>query len=555
METKLLFHTVNAFAGSGKTYQALRWALTEAAIDRRKTVIVFKSKELIRQAYDDAIAHADQIDLQVPITVIHSNAKFRVHQPASVSRQIHAHLATASPHEGEILMITEAAFLNQQHWPKRYQWTIICDEIPDITPAMQVNLPENHHLLTQHLQLKQGGDKYSEIGFVGNGKAALTEIAENPSRDDVNKVLAPLAKRLVHPQYRCFVLTTQYEALIKQEGDAKRRQLEAFALLKPSIFGTGEFRNAAGDLSVGDIQDRFKDVIIMGAGFDISLMANIWPGLDVQFEPHTELGQKLRYTQHSCGQRLLIRYVFEQDWSKYFAGSVSEFDGGEVENFEILQQVCQQEFGDQPFAYLCNTDRETELKTTFSSNAQQLPNAPWGLNDYQAIHNVGILSALNPTPAHLGFLNFLCRNADDVRDALFHSHVYQAVMRCGLRDLRSNVPVKVLVPDAKSAQALASYFPGCRVEPLNIEISRTAPKKGGRPKLEDPKPTKQVLQETRKRQRALSKEIKRIESGGAVDLPLMEKFQQECRSNNTRWMRLQHLVAQIESKQSPTAAG
>ncbi|WP_282053042.1 DEAD/DEAH box helicase family protein [Phaeobacter inhibens] len=553
MGTKLLFRTVNAFAGSGKTYQALRWALTEAAIDRRKTVIVFKSKELIAQAYEDARAHAEQMNLQVPIKVIHSKAKFRVHQPNSVSRQIHAHLSNASPKQGEVLMITEAAFLNLQHWPKRYQWTIICDEIPDITPAMQVNLPENHHLLTQHLQLLQGGDKYSEIGFNGAGKAALTDIAENPSRDDVNKVLAPLAKRLVHPQYRCFVLTKQYETLINQEGDAKRRQLEVFALLKPSIFGTGSFRDAAGDPSVGDIQDSFKDVIIMGAGFDISLMANIWPGLDVRFEPHAELGQKLRYTQHSCGHRLLIRYVFEQDWSKYFAGSVSEFDGNEVENFEFLQQTCQQQFGDEPFAYLCNTDREADLQAAFSSNAQQLPNAPWGLNDYQAIHNVGILSALNPTPAHLVFLNFLCRDADDVRDALFHSHVYQAVMRCSLRDLKSNAPVKVVVPDEKSAQALASYFPGCRVEQLQIKISRAAPKKGGRPKLDDPKPKKQVLQETRKRQRALSNEIKRMESGGAVDLALMEKFKRECRSNNTRWMRLQQLVAQMESKRGLAA--
>lgn len=554
MGTNTLFHSVNAFAGSGKTYQALRWALTEAAINQRKTVIVFKSKELIRQAHDDARAHADRMDLKVPITVIYSTAKFRTHQPISVNRQIHAHLSNALPYSGELLMITEAAFLNLQHWPKRYQWTIICDEIPDITPAMQVNLPENHHLLTEHLQLLQGAGKYSEIGFDGAGRAALTDIAENPNRDDVNKVLAPLAKRLVHPQYRCFVLTSQYEALINQEGDAKRRQLEVFALLKPSIFGSGSSRRASGDPSVGEIQDSFRHVIIMGAGFDISLMANIWPGLDVQFEAQSELGQKLRYTRHTCGHRLLIRYVFEKDWSKYFAGCVSECDGIELENCEILQQACQREFGDRPFAYLCNTDREADLSKAFSSNGVQLPNAPWGLNDYQHIHNVGILSALNPTPAHLGFLNFLCRDADDVRDALFHSHVYQAVMRCSLRDLKCSAPVKVLVPDEKSAHALGSYFPGCRVEALGVKISRTMPKKGGRPKLEEPKPTKQVLQETRKRQRALSKEIKRIEAGGAVDPQLMQKFQRECRADNSRWVHLQQLVAQMESQQGSSAA-
>ena len=238
--------------------------------------------------------------------------------------------------------------------------------------------------------------------------------------------------------------------------------------------------------------------------------------------------------------------MFDQDWSKYFAGSISEWDGRDIVNFDILQQMCQQQFGDEPFVYLCNNDRAADLQKAFASNAQQLPNAPWGLNDYQGIHNVGILSALNPTPAHLGFLNFLCRDADDVRDALFHSHVYQAVMRCSLRDLKSTEPVKVLVPDAKSAQALASYFPGCHVEKLELEIKRTAAKKAGRPKLEEPKPTKQVMRETRKRKRALDKEIRRIEAGGVVDLALMAKFKQECRSSNGSWIKLQQLVAQTE---------
>ena len=44
-------YTVNAFAGSGKTYRALRWSLTEAMIHQRKTVMVFKSTKLIDQAH------------------------------------------------------------------------------------------------------------------------------------------------------------------------------------------------------------------------------------------------------------------------------------------------------------------------------------------------------------------------------------------------------------------------------------------------------------------------------------------------------------------------
>ena len=49
------FNTVNALAGAGKTYDAIRWALMEAATAQRKTFMVFKSVKLINQAYTDAV--------------------------------------------------------------------------------------------------------------------------------------------------------------------------------------------------------------------------------------------------------------------------------------------------------------------------------------------------------------------------------------------------------------------------------------------------------------------------------------------------------------------
>ena len=44
------------------------------------------------------------------------------------------------------------------------------------------------------------GDKYCRVEIAGS-KSALTAIAENPSRDEVNTVLAPYAQRLIHPNY------------------------------------------------------------------------------------------------------------------------------------------------------------------------------------------------------------------------------------------------------------------------------------------------------------------------------------------------------------------
>lgn len=487
-----LFHTVNAFAGSGKTYKALRWSLTEAMIHQRKTMMVFKSTKLIDQAHADAVGFASEKQWPIPIKAIHSDVALVRQRQTSVGTLIQQHLLDAKTNQGELLMITEAAFLNLLHWPKRYQWTCICDEIPQIDPTIKKNLPENHHLLTQHLSFVPDGEHYSRAEIAVGSKTTLTDIAENPSRDDVNEVLAPFAQRLIHPNYSSYVLNDQLQRLLNQQGDPKSRQLELFSLLLPSVFGTGEKRDVLGATNGEKIIDAFDDVIIMGAGFDKSLLAHIWKGFDVEFRPHEELTKGLRYSQHICGDRLTIKYVFETNWSKRFAGATSELDGVAARNLDVLQQACIKAFGDDEFAFLANNDSDEDAKRHFGTQAQQLPNAPWGLNDFQHIHNVAILSALNPTPAHLGFLKHLLKDAQGVRDALFHSNVYQAVMRCSLRNLDATDPVCAVVPDRNAAKALASYFPDSRIEKLQLNLNEAPPKKLVHPSKPRKSPTSKV---------------------------------------------------------------
>lgn len=543
MKQTNIIHTVNAFAGAGKTYDAICWALMEAATAQRKTVMVFKSKQLIEQAYADAIDFRLQNSWTNEITEIHSNLIQVVEGDRTVTEMIQEHLNAAIASDGELLMITEAAFLGLQHWPNRYLWTCICDEIADITPAIKANLPENHHLLTQHLKLTPMRDKYSEVGFAAGGKQALIKIAENPSRDEVNKVLSPIAKRLISPIYQSYVLTAQFNRLINQVGNPRGRQLEVFSLLQPTVFGADGPRSfRAKDGSLGQADMRFAEVIIMGAAVELSMLRRIWPAIAVQFVPHRQIGKKLRYDKHTCGDRLSIHYVFETEWSKEFAGKTSTLDGGDVTNIEVLQHACDVVFSGQPFVYLVNKDREKQIKRDFEESGEQLPNSPWGLNTYQGFHNAAVLSALNPTPAHQKFLGHLCQNRDTVRDALFHSQIYQAVMRTSLRDINAAEQVQVLVPDRSSAVALAGYFDGCSCGKLPLSLIETSKKKLGAPKLLEPKPAKLSTSESRKRNRAMDKEIKRIEAGGTVDDALVAEFLRECRSDNKRLVRLLEVI-------------
>ncbi|MEP3180733.1 MAG: hypothetical protein ABJO45_14435, partial [Lentilitoribacter sp.] len=485
-------YTVDALAGSGKTYDAIRWALKEAATAQRKTVMVFKSIDLIEQAYADAINVRLQNGWSSRITEIHSRLNKVGQLGQTVTELIQAHLSEATTSNGELLMITEAVFLTFEHWPNPYLWTCICDEIPDIAPAIKTNLPENHNLLTDYLKLIPMGDKYSEVGFVVGGKDALVAIAENPSRDEVNKVLSPIAKRLINPIYQTYVLTEQFNRVLHKTGEAKGRQLEMFSLLQPSVFGKDgirDFQRKDGQQDQASL--AFAEVIIMGAGFDISLLRRIWPALNVEFSPHQKIGRKLRYSKHTCGNRLSIQYVFDTDWSKSFANKCSKLDGDEVTNFEVLQLTCDHTFDKQPFVYLINKDREKQFKLDFADNGEQLPNSPWGLNSFQHIHNAAILSALNPTPTHIGFLKYICQSSDVVRDALFHSQVYQSVMRTSLRDLGATEHVQVVVPDRKSAVALAGYFQGCSSQKMALDLTETSKAKTGRKLAKQPKSRQQ----------------------------------------------------------------
>ncbi|SCA56570.1 hypothetical protein MTBPR1_220003 [Candidatus Terasakiella magnetica] len=57
---------VDALAGSGKTYQAIRWAAKKAHYNRENTVIVFKSKALIEEAWNSLKDAQSSLKSKVP---------------------------------------------------------------------------------------------------------------------------------------------------------------------------------------------------------------------------------------------------------------------------------------------------------------------------------------------------------------------------------------------------------------------------------------------------------------------------------------------------------
>lgn len=104
-----------------------------------------------------------------------------------------------------------------------------------------------------------------------------------------------------------------------------------------------------------------------------------------------------------------------------------------------------------------------------SNKAIRLPNVPHGLNQFDHVDNIVILSALNPSPPHFSFLKYRGVSPDQVRIAIHGNHAYQAVLRTSIRT-SCRKPKKILVPDYNTASYLSSLFPHSKIEIMDIGI-------------------------------------------------------------------------------------
>ena len=110
---------------------------------------------------------------------------------------------------------------------------------------------------------------------------------------------------------------------------------------------------------------------------------------------------------------------------------------------------------------------------------ERLKNVPHGMNSYKKHDVCCIFSALNPPQAHRKFLQDLCGMTErEIRRALLSQTAYQSCGRGILRDRDSTGVFLLIVPDRDTAEDIASYYPGCRIEKLVSDIEEP---KTGRP--------------------------------------------------------------------------
>jgi hypothetical protein len=181
---------------------------------------------------------------------------------------------------------------------------------------------------------------------------------------------------------------------------------------------------------------------------------------------------------HECGDRLTIKYVTEEPWSKALRNRRTGRNSVQTVASHAREAILA-EIGDQPFLWMGNTDVADEFFGV--PTATRLPNTPHGLNGFQGHHTTVIYSALNPPSPHFAFLADQGVDAEEVRTALYRQAVYQAAMRSSLRKPDDLTAKRVIVMDRATADWLAEKFPGATVDSLGPAPLAAVRGKAGRP--------------------------------------------------------------------------
>ena len=255
---------------------------------------------------------------------------------------------------------------------------------------------------------------------------SLEKIARNPHGDALYDVIGPLAHRITSPHHEVWADQSQYERLIRGE---KTGSLRTYSLLKPSAF------------------KGFAGVLVASACMPDTMFHRLFTAQGIVFKPAKSLAQDLRYLAHEHGDRITILYAGEEPWSKRYRDR--KLEGQDATVLDQVKAAVGDLVGDEPFCWMGNTD----LSDSFFAQpgAARLPNTPHGLNSFQSYHNVVVLSALNPPPAHFGFMEGYGINGEEMRTAHYRTAVYQAVMRCSIRNPDDATPKRVVVMDRDTA--------------------------------------------------------------------------------------------------------
>ena len=336
----------------------------------------------------------------------------------------------------------------------------IVDEVMQATYHETFTLAYEEHRqpLINRLMVTREGEKYSRVEAKDHGE--MRDLAHNPEHDQIATIFKPLfAKLTTSSDWAIVVETKQWQEFIA--GEIK--QIELHGQFHPCAF------------------DGYIDVTFMAANFKETLTYQHFVNMGCQFVPHKRIINELRYTTHTNGGRLKIKYFTDRPWSKTVMHKLTiSINGEQMTALECYCRAIKQEFAGEDYLWLANNGTDDK-----ALDGVRLPNVPHGCNQFQDYHRCAILSALNPTPAHGEYLKAMVKvTARQVRRALLSETSYQAMGRGSIRNPDATEDYVIIVPDRMTADDVAKLYPGATISLLmGYDPVPPLKGKGGRPRI------------------------------------------------------------------------
>lgn len=441
----------DALAGAGKTRALVGYAKQLAHLGEH-VLFAQPSRLLIDNTIVNEIG---SVPATYKVSALHSGTT------REVVKSIVQNTQADTGSKGEILFVTHEAFMQLPYIENKRNWHLLFDETPTIDLFEAINVPETHRIITDLIEIRAHDAAYGRL--LPKDNAELAKLAKNKRSDAVWRIFGDLANRITSPHWEVYALNSNFQSLLRDDGGCT--QFITYSLLQPSIF------------------QGFKQTIIASALFRSSVLYQLWTAQGVRLKAvDPAMSASLRYQAHENGPHVTINYLTDADWSKSLRdkrmNSCDEKESGSLR--DVLPSLIVSAMNEKAFAWMGNKDIPDDYFR--STNAIRLPNSPHGLNSFQHLHNVVVLSALNPPPAHFHFMDARGVDAEALRTAHYRSAVYQAVMRISVRDPVNTTPKTIVVMDRSTAYWLADLFPGASVQPLGGAVVKVDTAKRGRPR-------------------------------------------------------------------------
>ena len=362
-------YTVSAPCGSGKTFCIAQEA-HNLALQGKRVLIVQPTTDLSDRTLETEIT---PLSGAVDCKAIHSK------NSGNVLRELKERLRKQRRAKGQITLITHAEFMNIHVLRDRENISVFIDEIPPAEKHLKRNLPETHQFLTDHISVTPHGPIYGLVEVTD--RDALRKIAKNDRGDHLWLQLKELAWTLLNDAWQVFVNLEKYEDLLA----GRANQLSFHCVLDPAIFR------------------GYERVTMAGANLEGSIFFRLFQRPDIFFKQDEALTGRLKYSSHLNGELIKIYYGFNGYWTKR-RQSKRSVEGETQTDLERIICSAKTLFADDRFLWIAN---KSVPDTIFhSTQGIRLPNAPYGFNDYDHIHNIVILSACNPDPTPYTFLKW-----------------------------------------------------------------------------------------------------------------------------------------------------